>query len=303
MKTPTRDHSARLIRQALDQTPVIDPHCHVRPNKPAADSLADVVLYHHVWIELVSAGTDQRAVTVTGMPHELEDPGIAPLERVRRSLPHLPEIRSTTIGLFLRWILRDLYGLEEELSEGNLERVARLVEERGRDPAWQEALIRERCRIERLVTVGRGDPCSPMVAQGRELGVLSLESGKLEPHEMLAALEAALGRELRSAQDYREGLARVVSGLDIRALRFLGMWLPPSLDPSCASEEEVTAVLGKARARAVLSPAEHGGFSFFGVCSTLEALRSTPLRTIQIIVGAEALPPHRAITRWLHGVW
>lgn len=290
--------AARAIGQALEQTPVVDPHCHVRPHKPAADTLADIVLYHHVWIELVSAGMGQRAVTSTGLPHELGDPGMDPLERVRRCLPYLPEVRSTTAGLFLRWIMRDLYGLDDRLEERGLELAARTVAERGADPRWQDELIRERCGIERLVTVERGAPFAPLVAHGRELGLLSLESGKLEPRETLAALERTVERELRSAQDYREGIAHAVAGMDIAALRFAGLWLPASLDASCAREEDVTAVLAKARSGNPLSPAEHGGFSFFGVCAALEALRSTALRTVQVIVGAEALPPHRAITRW-----
>jgi len=42
------------VRKALDQAKVIDPHCHLRLGKPSADNLADILLYHHVWIELIS---------------------------------------------------------------------------------------------------------------------------------------------------------------------------------------------------------------------------------------------------------
>jgi hypothetical protein len=298
MSPASREETARLIRRALDETPVVDPHCHVRAAKPAADSIADIVLYHHVWIELVSAGMGQREVTTTGLPHELGDPGMDPVERVRRSLPWLREIRSTTIGLLLSWVLRDLYGLAGELDEANLERVARLVAERGRDRTWQESLIRERCKIESLVTVEQGTPCCPEVRQGRELAITSLASGKQTPHEVLAGLERTFGRELRSARDIRDGLARAVAGLDTARLRFVGLWVPACIAPGLSSESDVAATLAKVRGRHPLSPAEIGGFSYFAAGALLEELSTTRLRTVQLIVGAEVLPPHRSIPDW-----
>ena len=108
----------RLIRKALDDVRVIDPHCHLRLAKPAADTLADVVLYHHVWIELISSGMSPFEVSASGLPHELKAPEMSPFERVRRSLKYLPNTRNTTLGLFLRWILRDLYGIDQ-LAESN----------------------------------------------------------------------------------------------------------------------------------------------------------------------------------------
>ncbi len=88
----TRD-AEKKIGRALETMKVIDPHCHLDAARPAASSLADIVLYHHVWIELVSAGMGQTEVTRAGLPHEMIDPGMDPLERVRRALPYLPRIR------------------------------------------------------------------------------------------------------------------------------------------------------------------------------------------------------------------
>ena len=87
------------INRALDTVKVIDPHCHLDPAQPSARNLADIVLYHHVWIELVSSGMGQNEVTVEGLPHELADPQMEPFERVRRSIPYLRNIGNTTVGL------------------------------------------------------------------------------------------------------------------------------------------------------------------------------------------------------------
>src|SRR5512133_3324426 len=105
------DDTRRVIRQALADVKVVDPHCHLRPYKPAADTLADIVLYHHIWIELVSSGMNRFELTRAGLPHEMVDPEMPPIERVRLALPYLPNIQNTVSGMFLRWILQDLYGL------------------------------------------------------------------------------------------------------------------------------------------------------------------------------------------------
>lgn len=51
----THDVEAK-ISEALRTVKVIDPHVHLNAAKPEATTLADIVLYHHVWIELVSSG-------------------------------------------------------------------------------------------------------------------------------------------------------------------------------------------------------------------------------------------------------
>lgn len=295
------DETRQALRAALDNAWVIDPHCHLRPAKPSADSLADIVLYHHVWIELVSSGMGQYAVTQAGLPHELADPGMPPLERVRRALPHLPDIRNTISGLFLRWILRDLYGLPD-LNERNLEAAFRVVQERAADPGWQEEVLRQRCRIESSITVeDGGTPYSPALLQGRESVPTNIVDGKRSAQQVLSEMEASLGREIRCAADYRDLLAAFVRHLPIAQLRFVALWTLPSLAVPPAREEEVTVVIRKAKAGQPLSPDEAGAFSTFGVCCLLDELRTTDLRTIQWMAGAEVLPPHRSIPHWSSG--
>ena len=285
------------IREALAEVRVVDPHCHLRPHKPTADNLADIVLYHHVWIELVSAGMDQFAVTRAGLPHELVEPQMEPLERVRRALPYFPRTENTAAGLMLRWLLRDLYGIER-LTEANLEQVASLVEERGRQAGWQEELLRGRCGIEASITVERGTPCGAAVHLASEGIPVNLADGKRSPGQVLAAMEQRLGREIRSAADFRSLLAKVVREELPDGCRFVGVWPLPYLTPLGASEAAATRALRRAREGHPLGPEELGGFSYYALISLLEELRATPVRTVQVIVGAEVLPPHRSITHW-----
>ncbi len=288
----------RLIRKALDDVRVIDPHCHLRLAKPAADTLADVVLYHHVWIELVSAGMSQYEVSASGLPHELKAPEMDPLERVRRSLKHLPNVRNTTLGLFLRWILRDLYGVDQ-LTESNLESVFADAAKRGADPAWQERLLRERCGIDHSISVeAHTSPYSPRMLKAREVFPANLIHGKQTSRDILSGWESGFGREIDTAHDYTAFLEKTVAGLPVRDYKFLGWWVVPYITHALSTEDHVTRTLRKVKDGVPLSHDEIGGFCCFGMTAMLHALRKTSLRTIQVIVGAEVLPPHRSLTHW-----
>jgi len=292
------DTSREQVRRALEEVRTFDPHCHLRLHKPSADNLAAILQYHHVWIELVSSGMGQDEVTASGLPQELSDPQIPPLERARRILPYLPRIANTTLGLFLRWILQDLYGISR-LTEATLDEAAALVEARGRDPAWEEEVLRGRCGIEASISVeDRGISNNPRLLKARELYATNLVSGKLSPSQILAEWEQQSGHEIRTAQDYVTFVNGIVDTAGLSERRFVGLWILPYLSADPPDEDVITTILRKARARLPLAPQEIGGFATFGVSCLLEAVRKTPLRLIQVIVGAEVLPPHRSITQW-----
>ena len=146
-------NSTKIVKETLDTIKVIDPHCHLRPDKLSADNLADILLYHHLWIELVSSGMSQFEVTKSGLPHELLDPDMSPRERVKRAIKYLPNIKNTTIGLFFRWIMRDLFNIEKDIEVENWEEIFNQVGERCSDPTWGENILCDHCGIEYSITV------------------------------------------------------------------------------------------------------------------------------------------------------
>jgi hypothetical protein len=295
----TSDIEAR-IGEALKTVKVIDPHVHLNAAQPAAANLADIVLYHHVWIELVSSGMGQKEVTRAGLPQELADPQMEPLERVKRLLPHLPKIRNTTAGTLLRWLLRDLYGLKGNLDRSNLDELAAAVEKTGSDPAWPERCFSEICGIEQAITceLWKGERFHRIRAGDDQFQVLNLADGKASPRERLEQMGAVLGREIRTSADYGDFIEKVVTHPARSSLAFIGAWMPACFTEQMADDASVTRIIEKAREGRPLTPVEFGSFSYYGMVHELEELRKTRIRTIQIIVGAEVLRPHRAITEW-----
>ncbi len=290
----------RTLRSEIDGVPVVDPHTHLRPNRPQADNLADILLYHHVWVELVSAGMPPTAATKAGLPHELADPGMEPIDRVRAVLPYLANIRNTTCGSMLRTILGDLYAVPGgELTDANLEEVCALAAQRAREPMRGAQVLRDRCHIVSSLTVERsGGPCGEdRIARGVEQNV-NLVSGKLAPEQALEAMEADLGLELRTAEDLGAALHELGQEYSDGGLHFVGVWLLPHWSYEDATEAAVTRVIERARDGSRLSHEELSAFTCYALRSLLSGIETGPLRTIQVIVGAEVLPPHRSLTHW-----
>ena len=91
------------IEQMIAETPIVDPHTHIRCDQPSAPDLASLMSYH--WVQ-----TELRAV---GMPASDLDPALPADERVRRSIPYLRRMRNTAMAWCLFRILRDLYDFDD----------------------------------------------------------------------------------------------------------------------------------------------------------------------------------------------
>jgi len=290
----------KKIFGALETVTVIDPHCHLDASQPAARNLADIILYHHVWIELISAGMGQNEVTKAGLPHELADPQMDPVQRVQKALPYLKGIRNTTVGSLLKWLLSDLYGINGPLRESDIEILASTVERNGKDESWPGHFFGDICRIEKVVTVEplKQKRFERIAGADERLRMLNIADGKDSPSERLEAMAVMLGMDIRTAADYRDFAAKLATDPSYGSPLFLGAWMPAFFTDEMAGENAISRIISKAREGGSLSPAEMGSVSYFGMSAALETLRTTPLRTIQLIAGAEVIPPHRSLTQW-----
>ena len=115
----------RIERMIRDAT-IVDPHTHIRCDRPAAPDLASLMGYHWVQTELIAVG----------MPREDLDAALPPDERVRRAIPYLRRMRNTAVAWCFYRILRDLYDFQDpHLTESNYRVVLDRVEATpGRDP-------------------------------------------------------------------------------------------------------------------------------------------------------------------------
>lgn len=139
------DRLAREIGAALDGIPLLDAHTHLDATHLAARGLHDVLLYHMVVSDLVSAGSPDR--DRLGEQPTGEEARI----RIERALPYLPGIANTSCAWGLRIILADLYGWRAPVDAAGWKRLDARIRERAGDRAWVREILR-RCGIRRSVT-------------------------------------------------------------------------------------------------------------------------------------------------------
>jgi len=128
---------SREIERSLGEIPLLDAHTHLDATHLGARGLHDVLLYHMVVSDLVSAGCPDRA-RLSESPTEEEARA-----RIERALPYLPAIANTSCAWGLRIILRDLYGWRQPVTAANWRKLDGLIRERSQDAAWPREILRK----------------------------------------------------------------------------------------------------------------------------------------------------------------
>jgi hypothetical protein len=123
------------LEERLATVPLIDVHTHLDSAHLSARGLHDILLYHMLISDLVSAGYPSRA----RLPEEPDD-GEA-TARIIEALPYLDHVRNTGISWGLRIILRDLYGWTEPITGDNWRRLDASIRECATDAGWARQIL------------------------------------------------------------------------------------------------------------------------------------------------------------------
>ena len=281
------------LSDEMKEVPVLDMHCHLSGERPAAKNLADIVLYHHVWIEMMSSGMDQYAVTKTGLCQEGSDPGMPVDERIRIALPYLKNIRQTACACLLRTILKDLYGVAEgELTEENYLDVAEKVKSKSDD--WSREILEDYCHIKRSFSVQETKSWN-LVGFGQESIIRFIGPKDKSTIEYIKKFETNDLGPITKASALRKSIEEKVQKTAALNPTFIGIWLPAYVDFAIIPESEINCMLEKMYRDEDLSRIELEHWAAFCIRCELNAVMETPIRTIQTIMAAEVYPPHRSV--------
>jgi hypothetical protein len=220
------------IERMIEHTPIIDPHTHIRCDRPSAPDLASLMSYHWARTEL----------TAVGMPAADFDPSLPPDERVRRSIPFLLKMRNTAMAWCLYRIFRDLYDFaDHDLTESNYLNLCDCVEASGRDANWPKHVLKDRCNIETFVTSLGNSSADPSGNPPESRFMLDAHyllcpgvATDLEPYfvnrtkksEYLDAITSILGELPGSPQRLDIGIKQWLDSVYARGVRFTNTFIP-----------------------------------------------------------------------------
>ena len=98
------------LKSWIDSVPLVDIHSHLNGEHPAAEDPKEIIFYHYIVTELISAGA----------PPEVFSQNLSFEDAMKRALPYFKLIRNTSTHWCLMKMLRDLYGFEgEEINQEN----------------------------------------------------------------------------------------------------------------------------------------------------------------------------------------
>jgi glucuronate isomerase len=214
----TQDLYAELCR-----IPLIDPHTHINPHRPAARNLDDILGYHY-YTELVhSTGMDQAPLAAE----------IPPRERVRAILGHMDRFDNTAqYGWFLE-IARTFLGFEgDRLTAGDCDRLCNEADRLMTRPDWEAEVLR-RSSLEKVFLTNDFD--DPLEGFDTSRYVPCLRTDDLVFHlhrrEVRQRLAKATGVEVGDVASLRRALRKLFEHFTARGAKACAISLPPEFQP------------------------------------------------------------------------
>jgi glucuronate isomerase len=232
----------------LDGLTLIDPHTHINPHAPAAETLADVLGYHYYTELAHSAGLPKAAI---------EEPGLEPKEKVRRLVAALAPLENTIQYSWLIEMVQKLFQVHaERLTPDNWEFVYDSAATRMAQLDWPEQLL-SRSRLEAVFLTNDFD--DPLTGFDTRIYIPCLRTDDLVFHlarrDVQERLERASGQSLRGTVSLRQALGRLFDHFASRGAKACAISLPPDFAPTIVDEADAGRALSAVLSQGSLADA------------------------------------------------
>jgi glucuronate isomerase len=229
------DHLARELYEEIVRIPLIDPHTHINPHRPAARTLDDILGYHYYTELAHSAGMDKAPL----------DPAVGPRERVRALLAHMDRFDNTVQYSWFLEIARTYLGFQgKRLGPDDADPLYDAAERLMAQPGWEEQVLR-RSNLEKVFLTNDFD--DPLEGFDTSRYVPCLRTDDLVFHlhkpEVRQRLARATGVEVGDPAGLRRALAGLFTHFTRHGAKACAISLPPDFTPQPVAEQEMTHVL------------------------------------------------------------
>jgi glucuronate isomerase len=226
---------ARLFAE-LESIALIDPHTHINPHAPASKTLGDLLGYHY-YTELAHAAGLERA--------KIEEPGLAPKEKVRRLVEWLEPLENTIQYSWLLEMCREFFDFQDDrLTAKNWEALYERAAKKMAAPDWEQQVL-SKSRLEGVFLTNDFD--DPLSGFDTSRYVPCLRTDDLVFHLAKATVRERLTKATRiaagSASKLSEAISRLFEHFKSHGARACAISLPPDFEPQSVTPATVEPIL------------------------------------------------------------
>lgn len=227
---------ARQLCHELTKIVLIDPHTHINPHSAASKTLADIMGYHY-YTELAHSA---------GMPKQrIEEPGLAPKEKVGRLVEYLCHLDNTIQVSWLVELCRKFFGFtDDRITPANWEALYDKAAAKMAEPDWEDQCLKQ-SGIERVFLTNDFD--DPLTGFDTHRYIPCLRTDDLVFHltkpEVRTRLAKATGIEFAGAASLRRAVGKLFEHFSSKGVRACAISLPPTFSPAAVSTNEADPAL------------------------------------------------------------
>ena len=215
--------------------PLIDPHSHINPHRPAARSLDDILGYHY-YTELAHS---------VGMDKEPLAPSVDPRERVRSILYHMAQFDNTVQYQWFIEICRAFLNYQgNRIGVADCAWLCDRAEKLMGQPDWEQHVLRQ-SNLEKVFLTNDFD--DPLTGFDTQRYVPCLRTDDLVFHldkpEVRSRLAKATGMEFSDGAGLRRAIGSLFEHFTKRGARACAISLPPEFAPVSVSDSEFDKAL------------------------------------------------------------
>lgn len=217
------DSLVRELFTEICRIPLIDPHSHINPHRPASRSLDDILGYHYYTELAHSAGMDQKPLAAD----------FEPRERVRAILAHMDRFDNTVQYAWFLEIAQTFLGFSPaRFTAADTDDLWDAAERLMAQPDWENEVLR-RSNIEKVFLTNDFD--DPLEGFDTNRYVPCLRTDDLVFHldkpEVRQRLAKATGIEVGDAASLRRAIGKLFEHFTKRGAKACAISLPPDFTP------------------------------------------------------------------------
>jgi glucuronate isomerase len=222
------DSLARELFTEICRIPLIDPHSHINPHRPASRTLDDILGYHYYTELAHSAGMDQKPLASD----------VEPRQRVRTILAHMDRFDNTVQYAWFLEIARTFLDFPgERFTAADADVLWDAAERLMAQPDWENEVLR-RSNIEKVFLTNDFDDPLEGFDTNRYVPCLRTDDlvFHLEKPEVQQRLAIATGIEAGDAANLRRSIGKLFEHFTRRGAKACAISLPPDFTPRPGQE-------------------------------------------------------------------